>query len=117
MAFEVYFSTKEIASRLGRSTRTVRRWVLEGRFGDGVVAMGSLMVPESAIEEFLSSSRLNLSAEAQAIRRDAMERRLDRDEPAQARVATPGTPARSAGELRRKALERWKVAEAHLCTK
>lgn len=92
MAFESYFSAKEIGIRLGVTRRTVSRWIAAGRFS-GVINLGTderpaLRVPESSIEGFLVS---------RAVR--SVE--VVRTKPV---VFTVGeeTKARTVGELRRK---------------
>lgn len=106
MPFEVYFGTREIALRLDKSGRTVRRWIAGGLFGPGVVTVGGdVMVPQSGIEAFLSARRLDVSEVAAETRRQAMLRKLGRPCPASDRVLTGGVSARSPGELRRKLQE------------
>lgn len=102
MAFEVYFSIEEIALRLDKAARTVRRWVTAGEFRGVVNVPGGLMVPESGVEEFLAKRRVDLSAAALSIRQEAMRRRLGRIEPGAERMPAAGICARSPGELVRK---------------
>lgn len=104
MGFDVYFSTREIATRLDKSVRTIRRWVAAREFGDQVVMVGGdVMVPWSGVSAFLEKRKLDLSAEGLQKRAAALSRRLHKGELGPARFSNgAGISARSPAELRRK---------------
>jgi len=92
MAVESYFSTREVALRLGLGLSTVQGWVADGVFA-GVVDLGTrrkpkLRIPESSVTAFLVS---------RAVRSEE----INQDEPA-IFTFSEETRARSVGELRRK---------------
>lgn len=97
MPIEVYYSTGELATRLDKAPRSIRRWAYDGEFGGDVVSIGGdIMVPESGVAAYLEHHKLHIGAEASAARRALMRRRLDG---LSAREQSGGVSARSTGEL------------------
>ncbi len=100
MAFDVYFPISEVASRLGVSTLTVRRWAERGELGPVWKPARELTVGQVGLLAFLERRRVDLSdAGAKELRRLAMDRR---PAPVERGDLSPGVAARSEGELRRK---------------
>ncbi len=103
MAFDVYFPISEVASRLGVSTLTVRRWAERGELGPVWKPARELTVGQVGLLAFLERRRVDLTdVGAKELRRQAMDRRLGRPAPVERGDLSPGVAARSEGELRRK---------------
>jgi len=55
-AGERYLRLKEVSARLSISTRTVRNWIAEGRFGEILrLTATDYRIAESSLEQFISS--------------------------------------------------------------
>lgn len=102
--FEVYFSVGEVAARLGKSQRTIKRWAEKGDLGTVWRLGGELMMAESSLLVFLDRHIEDFSGVAREIRRKAFERQLGR--PPGRGPFPPGIAARTEGELRRKMSEK-----------
>lgn len=96
--FEVFFSLAEIAQRIPKSGDFWRAELKAGKFGGRCVSIGGeYFVPASGVAQYLDEHRLGavpLAHLANGRHRQA--------EIAQRGLLSCGTPARSAGELRRK---------------
>ncbi len=108
MPFGNYFSLRDVAARLGRSTATVRRLAERGELGTVYRIAGQMMFEESGLVAFLSRNVVEFTSVARADRRARIDRALGRAAPG------PVLCARSEGELRRKVVQTFaREQEAH----
>lgn len=96
MSFGTYFSLHDVATRLGRSTATVRRLAERGELGKVYRVAGQMMFQESDLVAFLERNVVVFTPMAKDERRARIDRALGRG------PFVPGISARSEGELRRK---------------
>lgn len=98
--FETYYSLAEIAQRIPKSGDFWRAELKAGKFqGDCVFIGGEYFVPASGVAHYLDAHKLGAAPLSEMVNGRARQDVEDRA------PLSFGTPARSAGELRRKLVQ------------